>query len=311
MSAVSPRATIWRDPWAFAAAASKLAPRAPGVPRGVFLVAPSEFSLAAESATDNRYMRMSQDANAQRAGDQHQSLAQTLATHGIPVMSFPGSAKTPDAVFPNNVFATAPGIVVVGAMRHTVRRREAERSDIRSWFRSVLGYREIDLSVCACVAELTGSLVIDRARGIGFCGLSDRCDEAGARAMASAFGLAHMLLFDLADGEYHTNVIMSALAGRGVLMCPAGFAEADVPAAIATIYPGASISIDDEEKASFVGNCIALGEDGLWMSATAADALKASTRDAISALGLQIHAVQLDEFEKAGGSLRCMIGELY
>ncbi len=304
-------ARIWRDATAFAAVARTLTPRAPGVPRGVFLVAPADFSLAAESASDNRYMRMSQSADAQRAVEQHQALAQALAAEEIPVMSFSGSAQTPDAVFPNNVFATAPGRLVVGAMRHAVRRREAERRDIRAWFRSVLGYQEIDLSTQACVAELTGSLVIDRARGIGFCGLSERCDEAGAIAMAQAFALDHLLLFDLSAGEYHTNVVMSALGGRGVLLCPSGFADAAVASAIASIYPDAAIRIDDAEKASYVGNCIALGGEGLWMSATAEAALKAPTRAAIAGLGLRVHAVDLSEFEKAGGSLRCMIGEIY
>lgn len=304
-------ATLWRDPVGFAAAARAVAVHASGVPRGVFLIAPADFRLAQESASDNRYMRMGESTDAQRALAQHQALAEALALAGIPTISFPGGRETPDAVFPNNVFATAPGRLIVGAMRHSVRRREAQRADIRGWFRDVLQYREVDLSTRPLVAELTGSLVIDRAREIGYCGLSERCDAQGAAAMAAAFGLAHVLLFELAPGEYHSNVIMSALGGNGVLLCPDGFADPEVAIAIASVYPGAAVLIDSDEKAGFVGNCIALGADGLWMSAHAERALKAQTRSAIAALGLVIHAVELDEFEKAGGSLRCMIGELY
>lgn len=302
---------IWNDPDAFAAHARQLPRRAPGVPRGVFLVTPVGFHLAAESARDNAYMQMAAGVDAGRALAQHLALAQQLARAGIPVSSFAGHPDTPDAVFPNNVYATAPGRLIVGAMRHAVRQREARRGDIRAWFRDLLGYREIDLSGRGFVAELTGSLVIDRSRGIGYCGLSERCDRDGAAAMAHAFGLDEVLLFDLAPGEYHTNVVMSALDGRGVLICPDGFADRRVAEAIIGIHGAASIVIDAGEKAAYAGNCIALGEAGLWMSACAARSLRPDTRDAIAALGLQIHAVELDELEKAGGSLRCMIGEIY
>lgn len=62
------------------------------------------------------------------------------------MVTFPGDASTPDAVFPNNVFATAPGRLIVGRMRHPVRQREAARRDVRDFFAQVMGYEEIDLS---------------------------------------------------------------------------------------------------------------------------------------------------------------------
>lgn len=299
------------DPHAFVAHARTLPPRAPGVPRAVFLVSPAAFRLAAESARDNAYMRMAEGVDPARALAQHQGLAQALARAGVPTQVFPGDPDTPDAVFPNNVFATAPGRLVIGAMRHPVRQREAQRADIRDWFRAVPGYREIDLGGRGFVAELTGSLVIDRSRGIGWCGLSERCDRAGAAAMAQAFGLSAVLLYELAAGEYHGNVVMSALDGRGLLLCPDGFRDARVPAALAALHGSATVCIDAAEKAAYAGNCIALGSDGLWLSACAERALKPATRAALARLGLQLHAVELDELEKAGGSLRCMVGEIY
>lgn len=302
-------ARLWDDPDAFAATLRSLPVRRPGVPRGVFLVAPADFHLARESASDNAYMQMAQAVDAQRAAAQHQALASALARAGIPTHIFPGDPDTPDAVFPNNVFATVPGRLIIGAMRHAVRQREADRADIRAWFRDLLGYRQVDLSAQPLVAELTGSLVIDRARGIGYCGLSERCDRTGAAAMARAFDLDHVLVFELATGEYHTNVVMSALAGRGLLLCPDGFADAAVAAALARL--DGSVVIDGEEKAGYVGNCIALGEHGLWMSACALGAMRPATRKAIEAHGLAVHSVELDELEKAGGSLRCMIGEVF
>jgi N-dimethylarginine dimethylaminohydrolase len=47
------------------------------------------------------------------------------------------------------------------------------------------------------------------------------------------------------------------------------------------------------------------------MSERAADGLRAPTRAALQQAGFVIHSVPLDEIEKAGGSLRCMVGECY
>ncbi|HET6492707.1 MAG TPA: arginine deiminase-related protein [Burkholderiales bacterium] len=181
--------------------------------RAAFLVAPAAKELAAESARDNRYMQMDAPFDTQRALVQHAALAQALGAD-VPVITFPGDPATPDGMFPNNVFATAPGRLIVGRMRHRVRQRETARADIRGFFHDVMRYEEVDLSQGDHgVAELTGALVIDHARGIGYCGLSERCDMAGARAMHEAFGLRLTFCFELAEGEYHTNVVLASLGG--------------------------------------------------------------------------------------------------
>ncbi len=301
------------SPAAFLDACAALVPRpgAAATARGAFLVAPAEFALAAESARDNRYMAMEQAVDPLRALAQHQALAQALRAD-LPVVVFPGDPATPDAVFPNNVFGTAPGTLVVGRMRHGVRRREAQRSDIRAFFRELLGYAAIDLSGRdELVAELTGSLVIDRARGIGYCGLSERCDRAGAEAMHRAFGLRLTFCFELAAGEYHTNVVFALLAGRAAILAADGFADPAVPQAIAQVYGGRALWLTPAQKQAYAGNAITLAEDRVWMSAAAAAALDAGQCDTLARWGFRLGAVELSEIEKAGGSLRCCVGEIY
>jgi hypothetical protein len=248
---------------------------------------------------------------------QHRGLQRALA-ETLPAICFTGDPATPDAVFPNNVFATAgrtgptaPGRVLIAQMRHPVRQREAERADILGFFTDVLGYEIHDLRGHAGIGELTGSLVIDRARGLGFCGLSERCDTAGAAAMHAAFGLRATLLFDLAPGEYHTNVVLSVLAGRAVSICPDGFADATVVDAIAALYAPHAIRLDASEKSAFAGNCIAPTRDAVWMSQVAADALRPASRAGFERAGFVVRSVPLDEIEKAGGSLRCCVGEIF
>jgi hypothetical protein len=283
---------------------------APATARAAFLIAPTGFSLSAESATDNRYMAMQERACAERALVEHAELAAALRTC-LPTIVFPGDASTPDAVFPNNVFGTTRGRLIVGAMRHSLRRREGERADIRAFFAELLGYEVVDLSTKTFAAELTGSLVIDHARGIGFCGLSERCDRDGARAMHEAFGLRLTYCFDLAPREYHTNVVLAVLASRGVLIAPDGFADPSTVDAIAHVYGDQVIRLDATQKAAFAGNAITLSSDAVWMSERAAQSLTGAQRDALPAWGFTLRSVPLAEIEKAGGSLRCCVGEIF
>ena len=286
-------------------------PHAAATARAAFLIAPATFALAAESASDNRYMDLGQAVDPPRALAQDAALARALRAD-CPVITFPGDAGTPDAVFPNNVFATAPGRLIVGRMRHPVRRREAARTDVRDFFARVLGYREVDLSGRSdCVAELTGALVIDRARGVGYCGFSERCDEAGARAMHEAFGLRLTFGFPLAAGEYHANVVLALLAGRAAIMAADGFADPAAPRAIAAACGGRVLWLDPAQKRAFAANAITLSDDRVWLSATAAASLDRAQRLALAGWGFRIGAVELDEIEKAGGSLRCCVAEIF
>jgi hypothetical protein len=161
------------------------------------------------------------------------------------------------------------------------------------------------------VCELTGSLVIDHARRIGYCGLSERCDEAGALAMHRAFGLHASLLFDLSEGEYHSNVVLSVLAGKAVVIAPDGFADAAVAKAIIEFYAPRAVVLEPAQKLAFAANCLALSPTEVWISAAGARALASEQREQLDGAGFSIRAVELDEIEKAGGSLRCCVAEVY
>lgn len=282
----------------------------PATAKAAFLVSPEGFSRAEQSAQDNRYMAGAGQFDAQRAQLQHRALQLALSSE-LPVFCFAGDPDTPDAVFPNNVFGTSPGRLLVGRMRHEVRAREAGRQDIRGFFTRAMGYELIDLSTQPHPCELTGALVIDRSRGLGFCGLSERCDEAGARLMHEAFGLRATLMFDLAPGEYHTNVVLAVLAGRAALLCPRGFANVAAVQAIASLYSPHVVHLSGGEHAAFAANAIALHPDSVWMSEAARNALAPATAVALGAAGFSVRSVPLEAIEAAGGSLRCCVAEVF
>ena len=275
------------------------------------LISPIGFGVSTETCADNVYMDVDGTVDVERAHAQHQGLVRRLGDLGVPVVLFPGSEGMPDAVFPNNAFATVPGALIIGSMKHPSRRRETEREDVRSFFSETLGYELRDLSGIDGVAELTGSLIIDRMRRVGFCGTSGRTDEVGCEAMHEAFDLDLTLRFDLVPSEYHTNIVLSVLSGRAALMYPPSFVDEPVPAAIRQVYGHGAIELCREEKERFAGNCIAVTEKDVLFSKTALDALRSDTRDSLESMDFRLHGVQVDEFEKAGGSLRCLIAEVF
>ena len=82
-------------------------------------------------------------------------------------------------------------------------------------------------------------------------------------------------------------------------------------AAIAQVYAPRVLLLDPDQKAAFAGNAIALSPDSVWMSARAAASLRTDQRAALADWGFALHGVELGEIEKAGGSLRCCVGEIF
>lgn len=281
----------------------------PPTAKTLFLVSPDNFTRATESASDNTYMSEASAYDATAAQRAHLQLQSDLSEH-VPTICFAGRSNTPDALFPNNVFATSHDRLIVGHMLHPVRQKEAERHDIRQFFQVTLGYQEHDLSQQPEACELTGALVIDRARGIGWCGLSSRCSKEGARLMHEAFGLRATLFFELNKGEYHTNVVLAILAGRAAIVCPNGITNSEVVSALDALYPHV-VHCTPEEHAAFVGNSISVSPDTVWMSQHAADTLRTSEKQRLTEAGFALKSVDLAAIEVAGGSLRCCIGEIY
>lgn len=301
---------ITTDPHVFAAAVRALPATAAPTMRAALLVDPGGLRVSEQSATDNRYMVVGTPVDRARARRQWDDVGAALRGCGVPVLAFRGVEGQDDGVYPNNVFATIPGRLVVGAMKHPVRRAEAERADIRGCLSS-FGYVIHDLSGLDGVAELTGVLAIDRARRVAVCGRSPRVDEAGVAAMHHALDLRATLVTPLVAGEYHLNLVLALLAGRAAVCWDEGFVDPEAPRALASVWPGAVLHLSTAEKSAFAGNCIAVTPSDVMLSTTAWDALCPASKAWFPRHGFVVHPVAVDELEKGGGSLRCLIAELF
>ena len=94
----------------------------------LMLVKPADFRVNTELAADNQYMDLLEPVDADRALQQSNDLIRLLKKHDIKVASFPGEPETPDAVFPNNIFATTRDRFIIGHMLHPRRQKDSRCS---------------------------------------------------------------------------------------------------------------------------------------------------------------------------------------
>ena len=283
----------------------------PPTMRAAMLIGPEGFGINAESTTDNQYIQAQEQIDLEVAHAQHFKLARTIRKLGVPVVTFAGRSGEPDGVFGNNVFATTPTRFIVGRMYHPSRQREATRKDVRDYFQNLLKRPLHDLSHGSAVAELTGALVIDRARNFGVCGLSTRANEAGSKSMHDAFELKLTLNASLRETEYHTNVVLAILAGKLSIIAPSAFENDDVQQLLVNVYGKNVVELDDTQPGTFAANCIAVTAKDILMSQTGLDSLSPKQLETIERAGFTLHGVEVSEFEKAGGSLRCLVTEIF
>ena len=101
----------------------------------------------------------------------------------------------------------------------------------------------------------------------------------------------------------------SAKIGAGAA-APSGRRVIDVDD-IYFAYGDRAIWLTPAQKQAFAGNAITLSDARVWMSAGAAAALTTEQYDTLAGYGFAVGAVELSEIEKAGGRLRCCVGEIY
>ncbi len=277
----------------------------------VLLVTDRGFSVAPETAVDNLYLNLDDPASAATAWQQQCDLAQLLRDLELPTVQFSPQPDTGDSIFPNNSFATAQKTLITGAMRYPGRQRETVHPGIRRFFTETLGYSVVDLAGGQGIAELTGALVIDHARQLGFCGLSERANLEGAAAMHEAFGLTATFTFPLQASEYHTNVVLSVLAGRAVVSFAPQPHYDGLREVLTALYGDQVCYLSEAEKNHFVANCLAVTAEDVVMSERARAAMSDSTLDFFQRSGFNVRSVDVSEIEKAGGSVRCMIAEIF
>lgn len=261
---------------------------------------------------------------AARALREQAALGDALVEAGVDVVWLEPASDSPDGAFPNNWFSThTDGTLAIYPMQAPSRRTEkipdlAERL-------SDAGYRVdqvVDLSYYAerqCFLEGTGSLVLDRRARIAYACPSVRTDVDLAAEWARRFGY-ELCLFNAVDPNgravYHTNVVMSLGAGLAIvcLDAVADAAERERLAARLSESGNEILAIEWPQVRAFAGNQLFLAGRGgpvVALSAAADNALAAAQKRVLDAHARRIVADIATIETHGGGSVRCMLAEIF
>ncbi len=292
------------------------------------MIRPLCFGANPETADSNRFQQGGANAAAVEAAKiEFDGLVARLRGAGVEVQvaeDTPVPAK-PDACFPNNwVSFHADGSVVLYPMMAPSRRaerREAPIAQLREAGFKVS--RTIDLSPFEARGDFlegTGSLVLDRCHRIAYACRSPRTSAAALAEFSARLGY-RIVAFDALgpDGRpaYHTNVLM-AIGARFAVVCAAAIPDSGERALVLRELAQAGhepVEIGIGEMHGFAGNLLALqstdGRPLIAASDTAWNSLPPGTRRRLEQYGEVVTAAIPTIERHGGGSVRCMIAEIF
>ena len=299
----------------------------------VMMVRPVDFTFNCQTGVDNefqRHMALSPEEAKSRALTEFSHAVDKLQSFGINVLVLEqgdSDFQVPDAVFPNNWFATdRQGNIYVFPMKTVNRQWEVRPNDIKALLESQgclvndIIYVEKQDAPDARVLEGTGAIVFDHQHKIAYAALSERCHLPLLEQYCQSIGY-QPVSFSTRSSEgnaiYHTNVLM-AVGCDFVVACVDGILKQDREDFIAQVNSTGktliAITLEQMEN-HFCGNILELsnnqGERILALSEKAWQGFTPS-QQAFFTERLTICANNVDTIETiGGGSMRCMLAEVF
>lgn len=297
----------------------------------ILMVRPANFRANEETAVNN-YFQDTQNKLPNTnllAQAEFDNAVNILRAAGVKVVVLEDSGKfdTPDSLFPNNVISFHGDKAILYPMFAPNRQREIflnhlgtlERHDFQ--FKSIKDYtlhtgQEIYL-------EGTGVLILDRINKIAYCSYSERADKALFEVFCEDMGYRPIGFHatQSVDSErlpiYHTNVMM-ALGTSFCVICLNSIENAEERKAVEESLQHTKktiIEISETQMHHFCGNILELrSKEDKILIAMSEQAYKAFTTEQIKQLqffGKIVHAPLYTIEKYGGGSMRCMIAEVF
>ncbi len=302
----------------------------PSITSHLLMVRPSHFGFNEETASNNAFQvndnSLSTKQIATLAIKEFDDFVCVLRENGltITVNEDDISIKTTDSIFPNNWFSThSDGTLVTYPMFSKNRRLERREDIIEGLKDNYHIFHRIHFESAENVGQYlegTGSLILDRVNKIAYACRSIRTNDKLLVEWADKMGY-RLGVFNAKDENgmdiYHTNVMM-ALGENFVIWGGDSLPDINEKVAIEKLFFETGkeiIPISMDQIAKFAGNMLAVknekGERLLIMSQTAYDSLSVEQINQIESLSKIIRG-NIPIIEKyGGGSVRCMLAEIY
>jgi hypothetical protein len=296
------------------------------------MVRPSSFRINSQTTSNNYFQKTTHLNDAQvleKACLEFDNLVSLLLSNGIPVNVFQDDLiqDTPDSIFPNNwiSFHSNKRIAIYPMYAYN---RRLERNDKIIKFIESKGIK-IDIINDYSDAENhnlflegTGSMVLDRLNKKSYCSLSERTSESLIEEFCDEFNYMPIVFNSYQNINkkrkliYHTNVMMCVANKYSIICLESIDSKIDKQIVIKSLKDDNKeiIEISEIQLNSFAGNMIELvfeNKSFLIMSSQAYKSLTKNQIQKIEKFSKIIHS-SVETIENCGGgSVRCMIAEVF
>ena len=235
---------------------------------------------------------------------------------------------TPDSIFPNNWFVSLEDNKLVLCPMFAKDRR-TERTKFLGSLIAAIGKDPLEIpgytkyEAEGRFLEGTGAMILDRVNKKAYCCLSERADEGLFRQFCADFGFKPVPFHGFQTYReqrvpiYHTNVMM-ALGEKFAVVCLSAIDDEKERQAVVDELTESGkeiLDVSEDEIDNFAGNEIELeGADGKRYTVMThstfnvlTDEQKAVIQKSSEILIGDVHTIET----YGGGSVRCMISELY
>ena len=261
----------------------------PGWGRSYLMCPPRHFEVV---YSINPWMDTAVPVDAARARAQWDELVGVLRAAGAEVRTIEPQPGLPDMVFTANAGVLVGDTFVPAAMRD--RERRGEREHFEAWFRAS-GFRVAGFENGA-VQEGAGDALPFAGRLVG--GYRTRSSEAAYAELARLTG-ARPAAVELADPRfYHLDLAFCPLGEGRAMVVPSALTEAG--RALIGELVTEPLVLDAAEGEAFCANSVVVG------TTVVMPACPPRVRRRLEALGLEPVVVDVSEFLKAGGAVRCL-----
>jgi N-dimethylarginine dimethylaminohydrolase len=250
----------------------------------------------------NPYMDLADQPDPVRTREQWLNLVETLRAAGADVDVLAQRPDAPDMVYAMNLglAVNEPGQdhVVLSHMRHPERRMET--STARDWFDGN-GFTTTRVGQDGVGAhfEAGDAFAFGDALVVGY---GPRTEQLGLKHLALDLDVRVRGLRITHPGMYHLDLAFCPLDETRAMVCPAAFDEASARAALALVPE--PLVLTEDEALTFCGNSVVVGRTIVMPSCPD------RVRTQLEAWGFQIVLVDVSEFHKGGGSVRCLTNPL-
>lgn len=299
----------------------------------LMMIRPASFRMNEQTAVNNAYQQERSDEmdTVLLAQEEFDGVVEALRNQGVKVAVYDDDEAddTPDALFPNNwVSFHADGRIGLYPMFAVNRRRERRESllhalaeDFGLEVEEIVDFTEFEAH--DVFLEGTGSLILDRVHRIVYAAVGPRTDLQAAAQWAEVFNY-RLVTFtavqtsgDQTAPIYHTNVMLAIGTGWAVV-CPDIIRDVKERNDVLTSLKDTGhhvVEIRPEQVNGFAGNVLEVRneEDApiIAMSSAAHAAFDSHQREVLSEYAALVHAPIPTIERLGGGSVRCMLAEVF